>query len=359
MQDNTVKTILIIFLIITIFVLMHILSSILQPLALAFLISLLFQPLMEKLSKWKIPEFIILPVVAILSLGVLFAIGLIITNSMLDIYAEGAFLGERLASKFQNWGDSLVSTFHLQKRVAEFQQDVFSVFDLRMLSNLTGGIISKLGDFVGYFFMFSLYYIMFLVSMRKQDRFIKYVGGGGEKGERILKQFKLIHKNVIDYINIKSLMGILKGICVYVICISFGIKFPVFWAFLIYVMNFIPSIGSILGAVFPSLMALIQLDSGWGIFFFIILIAGTDAVIGNLVEPIFMGRKMSMNTITVILGMVFWGVIWGLTGMILSVPLFVIMRIIFEHIPSLAFLGRLMGSSKDTQLKGEEAVAKV
>ncbi|MEI6090536.1 MAG: AI-2E family transporter [bacterium] len=359
MKDNTVKTIAIIFLIIAIFWLMHILSGVLQPLALAFLISLLFQPLMEKLSKWKIPEFIILPVVTILSLGVLFTIGLIITNSMLDIYQERAFLGERLMSKFQDWGTSLVNTFHLQKRVAAFQQDIFSVFDFRMLSNLTGGIISELSDFVAYFFMFSLYYIMFLVSLRKQDRFIKYVGGGGERGEKLLKQFKLIHKNVIDYINIKSLMGILKGICVYIICISFGIKFPVFWAFLIYVMNFIPSIGSIIGAVFPSLMALVQLDSGWGIFFFIILIAGTDSVIGNLVEPIFMGRKMSMNTITVILGMVFWGVIWGLTGMILSVPLFVIMRIIFEHIPSLAFLARLMGSSKDTELKGEDAVAKV
>jgi AI-2 transport protein TqsA len=359
MKDNTVKTIAIIFLIIAIFWLMHILSGVLQPLALAFLISLLFQPLMEKLSKWKIPEFIILPVVAILSLGVLFAIGLIITNSMLDIYQERAFLGERLMTKFQDWGTSLMNTFHLQKRVADFQKDIFSVLDFGMLSKLTTGIIGELSDFVAYFFMFSLYYIMFLVSLRKQDRFIKYVGGGGERGEKLLKQFKLIHKNVIDYINIKSLMGILKGICVYIICISFGIKFPVFWAFLIYVMNFIPSIGSIIGAVFPSLMALVQLDSGWGIFFFVILIAGTDAVIGNLVEPIFMGRKMSMNTITVILGMVFWGVIWGLTGMILSVPLFVIMRIIFEHIPSLAFLARLMGSSKDTELKGDEAVAKI
>lgn len=359
MQDNTVKTILIIFLIIAILVLMHILSVIFQPLALAFLVSLLFQPLMGKLSKLKIPEFIILPVVAILSLGVLFVIGLIITNSILDIYKESAFLGERLYSKFETFGTSLVNTFHMQKRVEEFQKDIFSVFDFRMLSNLTSGLISKLSGFVAYFFMFSIYYIMFLVSLRKMDHFIKFVGGGGERGDKLLKEFKLIHKNVIDYINIKSLMGILKGICVYIICVSFGIKFPVFWAFLIYVVNFIPSIGSIIGALFPSLMAFIQLDSGWGIFFFILLLAGTDSVIGNFVEPIFMGRKMSMNTITVILGMVFWGVIWGLTGMILSVPLFVIMRIIFEHIPSLAFLGRLMGSSKDALLKGEEAVAKV
>jgi predicted PurR-regulated permease PerM len=72
-----------------------------------------------------------------------------------------------------------------------------------------------------------------------------------------------------------------------------------------------------------------------------------------------MGRKMSLNTITVIVGLVFWGFIWGLTGMILSVPLFVIVRIIFEHIPSLSFIGRLMGSSKESQQKVDEAMIKV
>ncbi len=350
MQDNTVKSILIVFLIVLTLYIMHLLAVVLQPLALAFLVSLLFQPMMAKLQKWKIPDFIILPFVAIISLGILFTIGLIISNSVLDIYADRAFLGERLSVRLSGWGVWLVDNLHLQKRITAFQSDIFSVFDFKMISSFTGGLLSGISSFVADFLMFSLYYIMFLVGLCKQDRFVRYVGGGGTRGESLLKEYKLIHKNVIGYINVKSLMGILKGVCVYVICVSFGIKFPIFWAFLIYVMNFIPSIGSIIGAVLPALMALIQLDSGWSIFFFVLLIAGTDSLVGNLVEPIFMGRKMNMNTITVILGLVFWGVIWGLPGMILSVPLFVIMRIIFEHIPSLAFLGRLMGSSKEYEI---------
>jgi predicted PurR-regulated permease PerM len=331
----------------------------LQPLALALFAALLFQPIMAKLSKWKLPNFIILPFITILSLGVLFLIGLIITNSVLDIIADKDFIVDHLSTKFSGWGAWIMHTFHLQRQIRAFQRDIFSVFDFNMISSFTGGILSGIGGFIADFVMFAIYYIMFLIGLCNQDRFIRYVGGGGDRGERLLKEYKVIHKNVIGYIGMKSLMGILKGICIYIICISFGIKFPIFWAFLIFVLNFIPSIGSIVGAIFPSLMAIIQLDSVWGIVIFIALIAVTDFLIGNLVEPIFMGRKMSLNTITVIVGLVFWGFIWGLTGMILSVPLFVIVRIIFEHIPSLSFIGRLMGSSKESQQKVDEAMIKV
>ena len=94
-------------------------------------------------------------------------------------------------------------------------------------------------------------------------------------------------------------------------------------------------------------MCFVQYDYFAPVIFFFILLAGVQFVMGNVIEPIIMSNKLSLNIVTVLLGLFFWGHIWGITGMMLSVPLLVIIRLILEQIPNLAAISRLMGTSKE------------
>jgi predicted PurR-regulated permease PerM len=123
----------------------------------------------------------------------------------------------------------------------------------------------------------------------------------------------------------------------------FGIKFAVFWAFLAFIFSYVPNIGSTLSTILPILMAVIQLDSIESLLIFAILLVAMHFVMGNVVEPIIMGNRLRLNTLTVLFGLVFWGYIWGIPGMILSVPLLVIMKIILERYPEVSIIGRVMG----------------
>ena len=78
-------------------------------------------------------------------------------------------------------------------------------------------------------------------------------------------------------------------------------------------------------------------------------------VMGNVIEPKLMGEKLSLNTITVLLGLLFWGYLWGITGMILSMPLLVFMKVILSQIPEAAMLVRLMGAAPSLTKEEEEA----
>ena len=142
---------------------------------------------------------------------------------------------------------------------------------------------------------------------------------------------------------IKTILSLIVGLLTYLVCIFFGVKFAMFWGFIAFVLNFIPAVGSILGTIMPILMGVIQLDSISDIGIMSIFLFVMHFTIGNIVEPIVMGGQLRINTLTVLFGLVFWGFVWGIPGMILSVPLLVIMKIILERSPSTEMIGRLMG----------------
>ena len=99
------------------------------------------------------------------------------------------------------------------------------------------------------------------------------------------------------------------------------------------------------------LLGLIQIDNVGSFVLFIALLIATQFVWGNVVEPFMMGSSVALNTVTVILGLVIWGYIWGIAGMLLSVPLIVMARVILAQIPDADMLVKLMGRSQLNRAK--------
>jgi predicted PurR-regulated permease PerM len=166
--------------------------------------------------------------------------------------------------------------------------------------------------------------------------------------------FEKIEKSVTDYIGLKSLIAVIAGALSYFILLFAGIEAPFFWALIIMVMNFIPTIGSLVGTLFPALFAMIQFgDVSYGLMI-LFLVGGIQMLVGNFLEPRLMGNSLNLSPLVAIIALAFWGTIWGIPGMFLSVPITVIMVIVFSHFPATKSAAILLSEKGFTHKSEEE-----
>jgi len=163
----------------------------------------------------------------------------------------------------------------------------------------------------------------------------------GESSTHMLHIQRFID-NVKQYMTIKVLISIATAGVIYIWLQILGVEYPMLWSLIAFLLNFVPNIGSIIAAVPTTLLALIQL----GPFHALLTALGyivTNMVMGNVVEPRYMGRELGLSTLVVFLSLVFWGWVLGPVGMLLSVPLTMLLKIAFESGRDTQWLAILMG----------------
>jgi len=147
----------------------------------------------------------------------------------------------------------------------------------------------------------------------------------GVRGGEVLAELVKVIDSTKDYVAMKALTSLATGILVGIGLAMVGLDFAVLWGFLAFALNFIPNIGSVLAAVPPVLLSLLQLGPAKTLIVIaIFLVANT--VIGSVVEPSLMGRRVGLSTLTVFMSLVFWGWLLGPAGMLLSIPLTMVIK---------------------------------
>ncbi len=153
-----------------------------------------------------------------------------------------------------------------------------------------------------------------------------------------------IAMSVQRYIGMKTLVSAVTGLVSYLVLILVGVDFAAIWALLIFFLNFIPNIGSVLGVAFPALLTLVQFDSLTPFVIVVVGLGGAQFLIGNVLEPAFMGKSLNMSSFMMILALSFWGMIWGLAGMFLAVPLMVVTGIVCSHFSGLRWISVMLSA---------------
>lgn len=153
------------------------------------------------------------------------------------------------------------------------------------------------------------------------------------------------------YLAVKTQCSLIVAVTSTVFLWIVGVDYPVLWGLLAFLLNFIPTLGSIIAAIPPIVLGLILNGVGGGIIVAVWYLL-INMAIGNFLEPKLMGRRLGLSTLVVFLSMVFWGWVWGPVGMVLSVPLTMVVKILFEHTDDLKWLAVLLGSA------GEECESK-
>jgi len=150
------------------------------------------------------------------------------------------------------------------------------------------------------------------------------------------------------YLGIKTLVSLVTGLVVGIMTWAIGLDFPLLWAMLAFLLNYVPTIGSIIAAVPAVLMALVQLGFGEAITTAVGFLT-INTVFGNMIEPRLMGHGVGLSPLVVFIGLVFWGWVFGPVGMLLSVPLTMTLKMALEVDERSRWIAILIGSERDAQ----------
>jgi len=169
----------------------------------------------------------------------------------------------------------------------------------------------------------------------------------GRSAESLERPREFLH-NLGRYLGIKTIVSSATGACAGVLAWSIGLDFPLLWAMLAFLFNYIPTIGSIIAAVPAVLLALVQLGPGAaGVT--AMGFAAINVVFGNVIEPRLMGYGVGLSPLIVFVGLVFWGWVFGPVGMLLSVPLTMTLKLALESDERTKWVAILIGSERDAQ----------
>jgi AI-2 transport protein TqsA len=163
------------------------------------------------------------------------------------------------------------------------------------------------------------------------------------------KMLSAISGGIRRYIWIKTLISLLTACLSYAVLRGLGVDFAETWAMLIFFLNYIPNIGSVIGVIFPTLLALVQFDTLVPFLSIAIGLTAIQLIIGNVIDPMLTGRSLNMSSFAIVLLLAFWGTIWGIVGMFLCVPIMMLMMIVCANVPSWRWVAILL--SKDGRIE--------
>jgi predicted PurR-regulated permease PerM len=218
-----------------------------------------------------------------------------------------------------------------QINIEESLGNFMSDFDF---GSILESIFSSLSGLLGSTFMILIYLLfVFLEANSFQDK-IRAVCKSDEQHDFVKAVLVKMESSMTNYIGLKTLVSVLTGLLSYFVLLIIGVDSPVFWAFLIFLLNFIPTIGSLVATMFPAIFSLLQFGEFQPFFMVIIFVGAIQVFVGNFLEPKLMGNSLNISPLVTILALSFWGAIWGITGMFLSVPITVMLVIAFAQFPS-------------------------
>ena len=341
-ERRTTNILLLIIVIPVIFYLLKILNFILIPLVASLFIALLFLPLMRWLSKKKIPNSLSIIIVLLIFVASFLVGGEIIKLASKEIMlTQGAFMAKAQV-KLTDLAFTIEDFLGFQ-----FMEDgnLLNVFiNKEALGKNFGFTIGLIGNIVSMLLMTAFFVVLWLAESLN---FYKVLSSTIFKQQYAsAKVFMKIENDLITFVKVKFFVSALTGIGFGLACYFFNVSFPIFWGLFAFLINFVQMIGSIVSVILLTLFAFVELDPTSTLLFFIITITLVQVVFGSILEPIFMGKSFSINVIAILVSLMFWGYIWGVPGLIMSIPITVFLKIIFEQFPQTKLFATLLNGSE-------------
>jgi predicted PurR-regulated permease PerM len=262
----------------------------------------------------------------------------LVGSSVTEFSKEMPKYREQLIEQFA-WILEKLQDFNIQIS----QQKVLDYFDPGMALSMTTNMLSGVGNVMANLFLIILTIVFMLFEAQSMPRKFHLALDAPDKR---LKQIDKFLQSVNQYMVIKTLVSLATAVVVGIGLTIIGVDYALLWAVIAFLFNYIPNIGSIIAAIPAVLLAFIQMGPGAaGITG--LLYVGTNMVMGNMVEPRFMGRGLGLSTLVVFLSLIFWGWLLGSVGMLLSVPLTMIVKIGLESSDSGNWLAILLSDDSD------------
>ena len=298
------------------------------------------------LKKKKVPEVISLILVILLILGLLYTLSILLAASVSGFTEKLPFYEERFSELWINMHQWLIETGLIDKEV-----NLMNLIKSTNLMKSSGSAVAGLGKLISDPFLVLFVYIFMMLEVSIFGEKMKLISPGTLGGMQI------IVTNIRKYFGIKFLTSFLTGLIIYIGLLFIGVDFPLLWGLIAFVLNFIPSIGSYFAAIPAILLAFVQLDPVRGLITGILYLV-VNVLIGNILEPPLMGRNLGLSPLIVFLSLLLWGFVLGPIGMLISAPLTMILKIIFDQRQQTSAIGIIIGD-KSSMKEFEEKKNKI
>ena len=320
------------------FVVIQTLKPVLMPVVFAWVLSAMLAPLVRTLAKWRVPYALGVALAIVFTVLIFFEAGILINELVSSFVAKYADYSAKLTA--------LLKFFYA--KLPPKAVDVLTAFDWqtrvgKVVMSLSGRLLSISSTVV------MVLIVTAFLLLEQRDFGAKLDSAFPDRiAEKIGDVIGGITRQVSRYLLLQFVISLATGACVWLALWAIGIEFALTWGVLAFVLNFIPTIGSIIASIPPILIALVQFapKSYWPAVATAIALLAIQMTIGNVISPRVMGDHLNLSPVAVLVSLLFWSWLWGPAGALLSVPVTAAIKIVCDNIAPLAPIGVLLGSGR-------------
>ena len=210
-------------------------------------------------------------------------------------------------------------------------------------------MVTSTSTLVGNLFLVIIYTVFMLLEENSFVKKLSLVFNSHGQVDKISYLMNQVYHSTNKYMLVKAFVSAATAILGYLVMVIVGVDFAFLWALLIFALNFIPYVGSIISTLLPATFSILQFGSFWPFAWVFGSIMIIHTIIGNYVEPRVMGKSLNLSPLVVLVALAFWGSVWGLLGMLLSVPFTSIMLITFAQFPSTRGIAIMLTENGDIE----------
>ncbi|MEL6969897.1 MAG: AI-2E family transporter [Bacteroidota bacterium] len=266
------------------------------------------------------------------------------------IFGVLTFVSRLLVTSLESFGDAIPSYEANLAVMNEFIKERYSFDLIDYIQNFSGSfdftqvvepVVNSLSQLLSDGFMIVLYVIFLILEESTFSIKHRLLFRDEDSYKETLELMKDIDVSFGSYISIKTFTSFVTGLLSYFVLLMLGVDIPLLWAIIIFLLNYIPSIGSLIATTFPAIIAVLQAGTFMPGLWVLLGVGVIQVVVGNFLEPRLMGNSLNISPLVVILSLIAWGAIWGVIGMVLSVPIMVMLIIVcarFESTRNIAII---------------------
>ncbi|HWB95028.1 MAG TPA: AI-2E family transporter, partial [Puia sp.] len=347
---SPLRTAAILIILVICFVILSWAQDVIVPLLFSVIFSSMLFPLCFRLEKWGCHKGVA-AFVSVLVAGIASALFLtVVAMQVMHLVGQGPQFVEKLSILADKAENVIAARFHIEKSA---QADHIHMMLNKALENSSAYFSSGISfttNLVSQFLLILLFSFFLLYLRVFFLEFFYKAFASSEKtliDETMQKIYTVIQNYLLGLLKVICIIGALNSIGLW----SLGIESPLFFGFLGGLLVVIPYIGILIGAALPVLVALVTKDSYWyavgvlGVFLFVHIMEG------NVITPYVVGSKVSINPLVAVFSLLLFGKLWGLSGLILALPVTAICKIIFDLLPGFKAVGFLLGKPQKYHFK--------
>ena len=310
-------------------------APILLPSALALFLTVLSLPVMLWLRERRVPAWLAVALTVLVNMAAVAILALVVSQSISELQTQLP----RYLTGIQRLQESWLVAVESRTGVVLTQYITMDLIDPAAVIDFARGAVGRVAQFLSMtFIVFLIMAFMLGEAMVFPAKFRHILGGVSQNEDRLNKFVTEIQ----TYLGIKTIISLATGAILGLWAFFTDLDFPLLLGLLAFVLNYVPTVGSILAAVPALMLSLILVGSVGHAVLVLVGYVTVNTIFGNILEPSLMGRRLGLSTLVVILSLLFWGWAWGPLGALLSVPLTVIVKIWLENTKDLRWVAILI-----------------